>query len=458
MSKIVGVTACPTGIAHTYMAAESLERAAKEAGHEIKIETQGTKTENVLTMEEINQADVVILACGKNIDLSRFTGKKVLTVSPGQAIKNGKQVIDDAIAGNQIIIQKTTKKNQSPTTKLGIYAHLMAGVNFMLPFVIAGGILIAISFAFGINAATPDDPSYSIWAAAFSEIGGRVSFGLMVPVLAAGISYSIADRQGIAPGMVVGMLATIDGSGFIGGIIGGLLAGYFTAFITQKINLPKSINALGQLIIIPLVSITVVGFAMKFIIGAPVAHLLSFLTNWLNSLGTTHGALFGILIGVMMASDMGGPLNKSICTFALGLMSSGIYGPIAACMVAGMTPPLGLAIATIIFKNKFTPEEKEAGKSCWILGASFITEGAIPFAVADPFRVIPSLMLGSAVAAAMSLGFGCASLAPHGGIWVMAIPGVITNLLMYIVALLAGSIVTAIAVGLMKKPVALANE
>lgn len=454
MKKIVGVTACPTGIAHTYMAAEALEKAGTEKGYLVKIETQGTSTDNRLTEAEIAEADVVILACDKKISLDRFAGKKVLSVPSSKAIKNAPQVIEDAINGVGVNIQSATNETKtSGKQKNGIYGHLMTGVNYMLPFVIAGGILIAISFAFGINAANPDHESYNRIAAAFSQIGGEVAFGLMVPVLAAGISYSIADKQGIAPGMVAGMLAKIGGSGFLGGLIGGLLAGYLTHLLMQKIKVPKQIEALFQLIVVPLVTVTIVGFTMIFVIGTPITALLNGLTSFLNSLGSTNGILFGALIGVMMASDMGGPINKAISTFAIGLMASGVNGPIAACMIAGMTPPLGLALATILFKDKFSQEEKEAGKSCWILGASYITEGAIPFAVADPFRVIPALMAGSAVAGAISLGSGVTSLAPHGGIWVIAIPNVISNLPMYVVALVAGVLVTAISVGLLKKKI-----
>lgn len=450
--KIVGITACPTGIAHTYMAAEALEKAAREMGHDIKIETQGTKTENVLSEKEIRDADVVILACDKKIDLSRFNGKKTLMVGSAKAIKNARLVIEDALSGKDVeLLSTTAKKSNSSGQKTGLYQHLMTGVNYMLPFVIAGGILIAISFAFGITASDPTADNYNVLAEAFSNIGGTVAFGLMVPVLAAGIAYSIAGQQGIAAGLVAGMLAKNGGSGFLGGMVGGLLAGYLVLLIVKYLKVPKSFETLASLIIVPLLSVAITGLIMVFVVGEPVAWLLAQLTNFLNGLGTTSGILFGLLIGVMMASDMGGPINKAISTFAVGLMSTGVYEPIAACMIAGMTPPLGLALATVLFPKRFTLEEREAGKSCWILGASYITEGAIPFAVTDPIRVIPSLMAGSAVAAAMSLAFGCASLAPHGGIWVMFIPNVMNNLPMYLLSLVAGTVVTALMVSFLKR-------
>lgn len=277
----------------------------------------------------------------------------------------------------------------------------------------------------------------------------------MIPALAAGIAQSIAGKQGLAVGMVMGLLAKIGGSGFLGGMVGGIMAGYFTKFMVENAGnkVPKSIAAIYQLIVVPLVSMLVVGLVFMFAVDTPVSWALNALTDWLNSLGSTSGIVFGLLIGIMMAADMGGPINKSISTFAIGLMSAGVNAPVAACMVAGMTPPLGLALATILFKNKFTEEERTNGKSCWILGASYITEGAIPFAVADPIRVIPSLMVGSAAAAAISLGFGVTSMAPHGGIWVILIPNVISNPLVYFGAIVVGAVLTALCVGILKKPV-----
>lgn len=451
--KIVGITACPTGIAHTYMAAEALTKAAQEMGHEIKIETQGVEVENILSDNDIQSADIVIIACQKTVDLSRFEGKRVTEVPIERAVKKPQKVIQDAIDGKNINIFELAKEDKAKkkAQQTGIYKHLMSGVNFMLPFVISGGILIAFSFMFGIKASDPNDPSFNVIAKALSDIGGGAAFGMMVPMLAAGIAYSIAGKQGMCSGMVAGVIAKSIGAGFLGGLIGAIFAGYLTKTLMEKIHLPKAIQTLKGLILVPLISVFITGMFMIFIVGEPVKFLLDGLTNYLNSMDSSNGVIFGLIIGAMMASDMGGPINKAISTFSIALMSTGVYAPIAACMVAGMTPPLGLALATVLFKKRFTKEEREAGKSCWVLGLSYITEGAIPFAVADPIRVIPALMLGSAVAGAISLGAGCASLAPHGGIWILPIPNVITNLPMYVLALVAGSIVTCLSVALLKR-------
>lgn len=452
--KIVGITACPTGIAHTYMAAEKLEKVGASLGHQVKIETQGAKVENVLSQDEINQADVVILGVDKDVDLSRFNGKKVKRVSTSEAIKNTENVIDDALNGVSTFVQQNnSEQSNSGGNRTGVYAHFMNGVNWMLPLVIAGGILIACSFAFGIKAADPNDPSFNPIAQALSVIGGDTAFALMVPALAAGIATSIAGRAGFASGIVAGTLAASGGSGFLGGMIGGLLAGYLTSALVTKVNTPKAIASLYQLIVVPLISVAVTGLAMYYVIGQPISFVLNGLTSWLNGLGSTSGVVFGLLIGVMMAADMGGPINKSISTFSIGLMSAGVNAPIAACMAAGMVPPLGIALATVLFKSKFTKEERTSAQSCWVLGLSYITEGAIPFAVSDPLRVIPSLMAGSATAAAISMGAGVTSLAPHGGIWILPIPNVLNHPLMYVVAIVSGMVVTALCLGFLKKKV-----
>lgn len=451
--KIVGVTSCPTGIAHTYMSAEKLQKIAENQGYQAKFETQGAKTENILTDKEIKDADVIILAIDREVEMSRFSGKKIKQVSTSEAIRNTETVIADAIGGRGTFIMEKSSQKEEAKNKTNLYNHFMNGVNYMLPFVIAGGILIALSFAFGIEAANPDSDQYNVIAGALSKIGGGTAFTLMVPALAAGISSSVAGKAGFAPGLIAGTLAVSGGSGFLGGMIGGILAGYVTDLFANKVNIKKSLAAIYQLIIVPLVSVTIVGFTMIFLIDTPISWLLNSLTEFLNGLGETSGVLFGLLIGIMMAADMGGPINKSISTFSIGLMSAGVNAPIAACMAAGMTPPLGLALATLLFKNKFTEEERTSGKSCWVLGASYITEGAIPFAVVDPIRVIPSLMAGSAVAAAISMGAGVTSMAPHGGIWVMFIPNVLNNLPMYLLAIAAGTLVTAIMVGVLKKTI-----
>lgn len=452
--KIVAISACPTGVAHTYMAAEALECAAKKLGVEIKVETQGAGApENVLTAQDIEEADLVLIAAAKVVDLGRFNGKKLIEVSIEKTVRNAEEVLKNAIEDKNISIFEMAKehKDKKKSQQVEIYKHLMAGVYMMMPFTIAGGIMIALCFMFGINAGNPSDPSYNVIAGAFNTIGGDVAFGLMVPVLAAGIANSIAGKQGIVSGAVAGMLSKMLGAGFLGGVVGGLLAGYITLLLIKTIKLPKAIRSMEDLIIVPVLSVFITGFIMIFVVGEPVKFLLDSLTGFLNSLGTTNGLLFGALAGIMMAADMGGPVNKAVSTFSIGLMSAGVNAPIAACMVAGMTPPLGLALATILFKKRFTAEERAAGKSCWILGISYITEGAIPFAVADPIRVIPSLMLGSGVAGAISMAANCTSLAPHGGIWIAPIPNVIGNLPMYIVALVAGTLVTCFSVGFLKR-------
>ena len=407
-----------------------------------------------MTESEIAEAQAIILAIDKEIDMERFTGKKVKRVSTSRAIKEPELVVKEALEGIGVSeVSGTTKKKATKNQKPTLYNHFMSGVNYMLPFVIAGGIIIALSFAFGITASDPQSENYNALAGALSRIGGDTAFAMMVPALGAGIATSIAGKAGFAPGIVAGLLASTGGSGFLGGMIGGLLAGYLTDFLANKVTIKKELLSIYQLIVVPLVSILIVGLAMVFIVEQPISWLLDTLTNWLNSLGNTSGLMFGLIIGVMMAADMGGPINKSISTFSIGLMSAGVNAPIAACMAAGMTPPLGIALATILFKKKFTKEEQTSGQSCWILGASYITEGAIPFAVSDPIRVIPSLIIGSATAAGISMAAGVTSMAPYGGIWVMLIPNVLNDLPMYLVAIVSGTVVTALSLGLLKKSV-----
>lgn len=443
--KFVAVTSCPTGIAHTYMAAESLEKAARELGVEIKVETEGSVgPENALTPEDIKDADAVIIAAATQVAKDRFKGKPVLEVPIQDAIKDGKAVLQRAMklerpkADYVTEVEKT--KEERSESRSGIYKHLMTGVSYMIPFVVAGGILIAISFAFGIHASEVEGSI--AWA--LNKIGGGTAFALMVPILSGYIAYSIADRPGLAPGMVGGMLSVSLGAGFLGGIVAGFIAGYFTQWLKTVIKLPKSLQGLMPVLVLPLISTAVVGLLMIYVIGTPVAAIMTALTNWLTGMTEANAIILGIILGLMMALDMGGPVNKAAYTFAVGLLGSQVYMPMAAVMAAGMTPPLALALATVIAKNKFTSEELEAGKVAWILGASFITEGAIPFAAADPFRVIPSIMAGSAVTGALSMAFGCKLMAPHGGIFVFFIPGVITNLPMYILSIVAGTIVSGL--------------
>lgn len=450
MSKLlVAVTSCPTGIAHTYMAAESLQKAAVAKGVQIKVETQGSVgAENRLTDAEIQGAHAVIIAADAKVDKSRFIGKTVIETSVGDAIKNGAALVDRALnaKSSDLVEQVKEIKAERSATATGWYKHLMTGVSYMIPFVVAGGILIAISFSFGIEAFKTEGtlPAYLM------TLGGGGAFGFMVPIMAGFIAYSIADRPGIVPGMIGGFVAGKVGAGFLGGIIAGFLAGYFTAWLARTIKLPRTLEGLKPILILPVISTAVVGLLMLYVVGTPMAAINTGLGSWLKSLSQGSAVVLGVILGAMMAFDMGGPVNKAAYTFAVGLLGSGIYAPQAAVMAAGMTPPLGLALATLMAPKKYNSEEREAGKAAAVLGISFITEGAIPFAAADPFRVIPSIMVGSSVAGALSMVFGSTLRAPHGGIFVLLIPNVVGNLLPYIVAIAAGTVVTALMVNALK--------
>jgi len=452
--KFVAVTSCPTGIAHTYMAAEALLMAAKELGHEIKVETQGSVgAENVITEKDLKEAKAVIIAADTNVDKSRFAGMPIIEVPVKDAIKDSKGLIERAANAKpiQTNVKKTDeKKTEQKESKTGVYKHLMTGVSFMIPFVVAGGLLIALGFAIGgiyvFNA--PGTLGETLFST------GKAAFALMVPILGAYIAYSIADRPGIVPGMVGGFIASNNGSGFLGAMVAGFAAGYIVLAIKKYVRLPKSLQGLMPVLVIPLLSAAIMGILMVYVIGKPMALFNTTLAGWLTSLSGANAALLGIILGCMMAFDMGGPVNKAAYTFAAATVASGKPSAImAAVMVAGMVPPLGIALSTVIAKNKYTLEEREAGKANWALGISFITEGAIPFAAADPLRVIPSLMAGSAVAGAISMIFGCTLIVPHGGIWVLAIPNVVTGLLPYIIALAAGTVVTALILSALKKPI-----
>ena len=352
----------------------------------------------------------------------------------------------------------TSKSNLS-----GAYKHLMTGVSYMIPFVVAGGLLIAIGFAargiyaydatLALDGSTMEATAWTTFWANIFAIGAKGGFGLMVAILAGYISYSIADRPGLAPGMIGGTLAGVTGSGFLGGIIAGFLAGYFTQWLNGAIKLPRNLSGLKPVLILPLISSLVVGLVMFYVVGVPVSAALKALTAWLTGMQASSAAILGLILGAMMAFDMGGPVNKAAYTFSVGLLSTQVTAPMAAVMAAGMTPPLGLALAAYLFKNRFTEDERESASSTAILGISFITEGAIPYAARDPFAVIPSIMVGSAVAGALSMAFGCQLHVPHGGIFVLPIPNAVDNLLMYVVALLVGTAVTAGMLYLLKKPV-----
>lgn len=455
--KILAVTSCPTGIAHTYMAAESLTKTAEEQKVEIKVEKRGALgVEDGLTEQEIRDAHAIIIAADTDVDEARFAGKPVVKVGVAEAIRNPLSLIEQALASEpsapstaQFASKVDDLKKERSSKRSGVYKHLMNGVSNMLPLVVAGGILIALSFVFGIEAFKEK----GTLAAALMQIGGGTAFALMVPILAGFISFSIADRVGLASGLIGGSLASQLGAGFLGGIIAGFLAGYVTKWLKDWIKLPKNFEGLKPILILPVLSSLIVGLLMIYVIGSPIKYILDGLTVWLTGLGAANAVLLGLILGAMMAFDMGGPVNKVAYTFGVGLLANHVYGPIAAIMAAGMTPPLGLWLATLLKPNRFTKEERDAGKAAAVLGISFITEGAIPFAAADPLRVIPSLIAGSATAGAISLASGVTLKAPHGGIFVLAIPHAVENLLAYVIAIAAGTIVTAITVSILKKPV-----
>jgi PTS system fructose-specific IIC component len=451
---LVGVTSCPTGIAHTFLAAEALKKAAASLGFEIRVETQGSVgAKSQLTDEEITRADAAIIAADAYVDPSRFAGKRLVQTSTKAALHNGRQIIEEALAlplpqANLADAVSDLKKTRS-TGRTGPYKHLMTGVSYMLPLVVAGGLLIALAFAVGgLNAG--DREGSLAWA--LMKIGGGTAFQLYIPVLAAFIAYSIADRPGLTSGLIGGMLAMSLGAGFLGGIAAGFLAGYVTRLLSDYIKLPQNLEGLKPVLILPLLSTLIVGLIMIFIVGPPVTAVLNALTGWLNGMQQTSALVLGVLLGAMMAFDMGGPVNKAAYTFAVGLLASKVYGPMAAVMAAGMTPPLGLALAATLFKNRFTQEERDAGKAAAVLGISFVTEGAIPFAAKDPLRVIPCLVAGSVVAGGISLASGVQLMVPHGGVFVLLIPHAVQPLGMYVVALVAGTLVTAGALWVAKRP------
>ncbi|KIQ93136.1 EIIABC-Fru [Anoxybacillus thermarum] len=452
--KVLAVTACPTGIAHTYMAADALKAKAKEMGVDIKVETNGSSgVKNELTQQEIEEAVAIIVAADKQVEMERFNGKHVIQVPVADAIRKPEQLIDRALKQEAPIYRASGgHRSYAPKERTGFYKHLMNSVSNMLPFVVGGGILIAISFIFGIKAFDPNDPSFHPVAKALMDIGGGSAFALMIPVLAGFIAMSIADRPGFAPGMVGGFMAANGGAGFLGGLIAGFLAGYLVVGLKKWFSrLPQSLEGIKPVLLYPLFGILLTGFIMMYVVIDPVKALNEGMKTWLENMGTGNLVLLGLILGGMMAVDMGGPINKAAFTFGIAMIDAGNYAPHAAIMAGGMVPPLGLALATTLFKKKFTKAEREAGKTCYIMGASFITEGAIPFAAADPGRVIPSIIVGSAVAGALTMMFGIGLPAPHGGIFV--IPIVKGNPLLYVLAIFIGSLVTALMVGFWKREV-----
>ncbi|WP_410514625.1 fructose-specific PTS transporter subunit EIIC [Paenibacillus sp. BR2-3] len=447
MKKLLAVTACPTGIAHTYMAAESLQKAAGQKNVPIKVETRGAVgVENELTAAEIAEAHAIIIAADTDVDEDRFAGKPVVRVAVAQGIKMPAQLIDQALAlqaGTAAPQAQASQGNDGKRKQPAFYKHLMTGVSHMLPLVVGGGLIIALSF-FQLN---PPDGTFF---ANLLKIGGA-AMGLMVPILAAFIAFSIGGKPALASGLVGGMLSSQLGAGFLGGILAGFLGGYISRWLIKNIKLPRSMEGLKPLLIVPFLSVLVIGLLMVYVIGTPVKSLMDALTVWLQNIGSGNKILLGAVLGGMMALDMGGPFNKTAYTFAVGLLASGVYGPMAAVMAAGMTPPLGIWLATVLAPKKFDQEEREAGKAAAFMGLSFITEGAIPFGAADPLRIIPAFMIGSGVTGALSMVFDATLRAPHGGIFVLAVPNAISPVFMYLIAIVIGTVVTALLVNLFKK-------
>jgi len=456
--KVLAVTACPTGIAHTYMAADALKLKAKEMGIDIKVETNGSGgAKNVLTPEEIAEAPAIIVAADTKVDMDRFDGKPVIEVPVADGIRRPEELIEKAIKKDAPIYHAKNRKNDGPDSGknsskgwAGFYKHLMNGVSNMLPFVVGGGILIAISFMFGIHSADPKSPEYNKFAEIINTIGGQNAFMLIVPVLAGFIAMSIADRPGFAPGMVGGLMAYNGHAGFLGGLIAGFLAGYIVVGIKYVFrNLPQVFDGLKPVLISALGGL--LDGADYVLFSGTVKRRQHRIAALAERIGNRQLNYSGTYPGAMMAIDMGGPINKAAYTFGLAMIEAGNFYPHAAIMAGGMVPPLGLALATTFFRNKFTDQERKAGFTCYFMGISFITEGAIPFAASDPLRVIPATAIGSAVAGALTMAFHIGLPAPHGGIFVF--PVVQGNVFLYILAILIGSIVTALIVGFLKKPV-----
>ena len=464
---IVAVTACPTGIAHTYMAAEAIEKKAKELGYQIKVETRGSAgAKNVLTDDEIAKAAGVIVACDTNVPTDRFDGKKVIECQVSDGINKTEELVKRIAAGDAPVFKASGKKEASHSSIGGkesighqIYKHLMNGVSHMLPFVVGGGILIAIAFlidgfSVDLNSLPADQRAnfgtITQGAALFKGIGGT-AFGFMLPILAGFIAMSIADRPGLAVGFVGGSIAANGTSGFLGALVAGFVAGYIVNLLKKIFSkLPESLDGVKPVLLYPLLGIFLIGVIMQFVVEPPIGALNTAINNGLNGLNGASAVVLGVLLGGMMAIDMGGPVNKAAYVFGTASIAAGNYNIMAAVMIGGMVPPLAIALATIFFKNKFTAEERKAGPTNFIMGLSFITEGAIPFAASDPLHVLPACAVGSAVAGGLSMAFGCTLMAPHGGIFVVPTIG---NPLMYLVALVIGSFIACGLLGLLKKKV-----
>ena len=465
--KILAVTSCPTGIAHTYMAAEGIEKAAKAKNCFIKVETRGSGgAENVLTDEEIREADCIIVAADAQVPMERFDGKKVIECQVSDGISKADQLVEQAMSGNVPVYHGTGEGGSasSGSAKSGgighkIYTQLMNGVSHMLPFVVGGGILIAIAFlidglSVDLNALPADQRAdfgtITPLAALFKGIGDT-AFGFMLPVLAGFIAMAIGDRPALAVGFVGGMIASGGKSGFLGALVAGFAAGYIILGL-RKIcgKLPQAIEKIAPVLLYPVFGILIMGLLMNFVVEPIMGGINTALNTGLSNMGETSKVLVGLILGGMMAIDMGGPFNKAAYVFGTASIAAGNYDIMAAVMIGGMTPPCAIALATLLFKNKFTKEQRETGPTNFIMGLAFITEGAIPFAASDPLHVLPACIAGSAVAGALSMAFNCTLMAPHGGIFVFPVVG---NALLYLAALVVGTVISALLLGLLKKKV-----
>jgi PTS system fructose-specific IIC component len=456
---VLAVTACPTGIAHTYMAAESLERKAKEMGISLKVEKNGAAgIKDALTPEEISNAKCIIIAADKQVAMARFNGKQLIQTKVANGINKSEELLTQAMSGDnpvyQAIADDTAQVEDSANDSIGrqIYKHLMNGVSHMLPFVIGGGILIALAFLF--DTFDPTNPSGfgsgTPLAAFLMKVGGT-SFGFMLPVLAGYIAMSIADRPGLAAGFVGGMLANQGGSGFLGALIAGFVAGYLVLGIKKLVSgLPDSLEGTKPVLFYPVLGVLFIGIAITFIINPPVSALNNWLMESLQTMGTSSRVLLGLIFGAMMSVDMGGPVNKAAYVIGTGALATGEYGIMASVMAGGMVPPLAIALCTTLFPNRFSEAERKSGPTNYIMGLSFITEGAIPFAAADPIRVLPSCIIGAGTAGALSMFFECTLRAPHGGVFVVPTIG---NPLMYLVSIAIGAVIGCALLAILKNPV-----
>lgn len=452
--KIVAVTSCATGIAHTFMAEKALYNAAKTMNVFLSVETQGAGgVENRLTAEQIAEADAVVLAIDKGIDESRFQGKQVLKVSSGRAIKEGEVVLQEALDHFGTYVKAASSSDQTELTKekgttKTFYQHMLNGVSYMIPIVVAGGILIALSFSFGINAF--ENEGSLPWA--LYQIGGTSAFALMFPVLAGFIAYDIADKPGFAPGIIVGLVASNTGSGFFGALIGGYLAGYLVLFINKKMPFPKSIIGLKTIVFIPVIVTLIIGLITIFVIGGPIAYLQEIVMNFLSTLSDNNAGIVVLsLVFSVLYFDLGGPMSKMVYSFALAALAENIYGPMGAVMVIGMVPPIGMAIATLIQPKLFNVEEREAGKTALVLGLSYITEGAIPFLMSKPKSSVPSFMIGGFVGSLVAFALKLEITAPHGGLFLALIPNAVSNVFYFVLAILAGGAACAFSMVVLTK-------